>query len=561
MPAHACIGAPACHTSSMEPAGTRSPARLGFDAAIFDLDGVVTKTARLHAQAWKQTFDEFLRQRAGDAGESAGSPGSSGRSEPFEPFEPFSIDTDYAEYVDGRTRADGVRCFLASRGIELPEGDAHDPATAMTVAGLGNRKNQLFHELLQEGGVSVYEPAVRLVRALRQRGVRVAVATSSRNGKTVLAAAGLADLFDVRIDGELAAALGLAGKPSPDTFLESARRLGVEPRSAVLCEDALAGVQAGRRGGFGLVVGVDRKRQGGALRESGADVIVSSFEDVTPEILDRWFLQNTRGVPSALSCWPELAARLRGRRLAVFLDYDGTLSPIVDNPDRAFLPEATREVMRALAARCPVAVVSGRGRAKVTELVALDDLYYAGSHGFDIVGPRSEIRWQPDADLLDHMARATAKLRESLAGAGIPGVEIEEKGFATAVHFRQVAPAHVPQIERRVEQVLAGEPDLQKTHGKKVLELRPRIDWHKGRAVLWLLEALGLDGDDVLPIYVGDDVTDEDAFEAVRGRGLGILVTEAPRPTAAEYGVRDPDEVRELLARLVAHLEAAPERP
>jgi alpha,alpha-trehalase len=527
----------------MEPAGT--PARPAFEAAIFDLDGVVTRTTKLHALAWKQTFDEFLRRRVEAAGQPAGA---------LEPFEPFSIETDYAEYVDGRTRADGVRCFLAARGIALPDGDAHDPATAMTVTGLGNRKNQVFHELLQDVGVEVYEPTVRFVRALRRRGVRVAVASSSRNARTVLAAAGLADLFDVCVDAELAAELGLAGKPSPDIFLESARRLGVEPGRAALFEDALAGVQAGQRGGFALVVGVDRKGQGGALRESGADVIIPSFDEVTPALVDTWFVQNTRGLPPALACWPELAARLRGRTPAVFLDYDGTLSPIVDDPDRAFLPEATRDVMRALAARCPVAVVSGRGRAKVTEFVALDELYYAGSHGFDIAGPDPAIRWQPDAGLLDHMARATARLREVLAS--VPGVEVEEKGFSTAVHYRQVAPAHVPQVERGVEQVLAGEPDLQKTHGKKVLELRPRIDWHKGRAVLWLLEALGLDRDDVVPIYVGDDVTDEDAFMALRERGLGVLVTERPRPTAAAYAVRDCDEVRELLARLVAYLDA-----
>ena len=149
MSGRACIGAPAWHTSSMDPAGTRSPARLGFQAAIFDLDGVVTETTRLHALAWKQTFDDFLGQRARGLDRSAGSSGSSGSFEPGEPFEPFSIETDYAEYVDGRPRSEGVRCFLASRGIELPEGNAYDPATAMTVSGLGNRKNQLFHELLQ----------------------------------------------------------------------------------------------------------------------------------------------------------------------------------------------------------------------------------------------------------------------------------------------------------------------------------------------------------------------------------------------------------------------------
>jgi trehalose-phosphatase len=290
------------------------------------------------------------------------------------------------------------------------------------------------------------------------------------------------------------------------------------------------------------------------LRDSGADLVVAALATVTPGALAAWFHQNTRGLPSALARWPELAAMLRGRRPAVFLDYDGTLAPIVTNPEQAFLPQATRELVRQLAARVPVAVVSGRGRDKVMEFVGLDEIAYAGSHGFDIVGPHGAIRLRQDAGLLETMGRASAALRQALAG--MPGVEIEDKGFSTAVHYRQAAAADVPEIERRVDDVLAAEPTLHKAHGKKVMELRPRIDWHKGSAVLWLLTALGLDGDDVLPIYVGDDVTDEDAFAALGDRGLGILVSERPRPSAATYAVRDPDQVRELLARLVATLDA-----
>jgi trehalose 6-phosphate phosphatase len=263
--------------------------------------------------------------------------------------------------------------------------------------------------------------------------------------------------------------------------------------------------------------------------------------------------QATRDLPSALAHWPEIAARLRGRRPVVFLDYDGTLTPIMQNPDEAFLAEATRDLVRRLAARVPVAIVSGRGRDKIMHFVAMDEISYAGSHGYDISGPHGSFHWQQDPGLLEAMSRASAGLRQALAG--LPGVAVEEKRFSTAVHYRRAEPADLPEIERRVDQVLAGEPELMKTYGKKVFELRPGIDWHKGRAVLWLLEALGHDGDDVLPIYVGDDVTDEDAFEALRERGLGILVSEHPRPSAATYAVRDPDEVRELLVRLVAELE------
>jgi trehalose 6-phosphate phosphatase len=371
-------------------------------------------------------------------------------------------------------------------------------------------------------GATLLAPAVR---ALEQRGVRVAVIDSSQAPEAVS-------------DAALAA-----------------RGLGVVPGDAVLLADAPPGVQAGQRAGFGLIVAVDREARAAALLDSGADVVVASLAEATPEALNAWFHQNTRGLPSALARWPEIAARLRGRRPAVFLDYDGTLTPIVERPEDAILPADTRELVRRLAARCPVAIVSGRGRDKVMDFVRLDEVYYAGSHGFDISGPHTVIQWQQDPALRALLARASAALRQALVG--IPGVEVEDKGFSTAVHYRRAAAGDVPEIERRVEQVLAAEPALHKTHGKKVLELRPRVDWHKGRAMQWLLEALGLDGDDVLPIYVGDDVTDEDAFAMLRERGLGILVSERPRPSAATYAVRDPGEVRELLARLVAHLDAA----
>ena len=233
-------------------------------AGLFDLDGVLTRTAVVHAAAWKEMFDEFLRRRAEETGE---------------PFVPFDIHADYDRYVDGKKRADGVRSFLASRGIELPEGGPDDPPSAPTVHGLGNRKNGLVLAKLA-GGVEVYPGSVRYVETLRDAGLPRAVVSSSANTRAVLEVTGLDKLFDVVVDGVVAEQEGLAGKPAPDTFLAAARRLGVDPPAAAVFEDALAGVEAGRAGGFGSVVGVDRVGQAEELRRHGADIVVSDLADL-----------------------------------------------------------------------------------------------------------------------------------------------------------------------------------------------------------------------------------------------------------------------------------------
>jgi trehalose-phosphatase len=265
-------------------------------------------------------------------------------------------------------------------------------------------------------------------------------------------------------------------------------------------------------------------------------------------------------LPSALDRWDEIAARLAGRRPALFLDYDGTLSPLVGRPDLAVLPAAAREVLGRLAQHFPVVIVSGRGREDVAARVGLPGLVYAGSHGFDIAGPRpaaaaagpGQLRLELGDGIPAAIDRAAGRLQQDLSG--IPGVIVEPKRFAISVHFRLAGAADVPRIERAVDAALAGEPGLRKAHGKKLFELRPDLDWDKGRALLWLLDALGLDGPDVLPCYLGDDITDEDAFRAVRGRGIGILVGdigEEPRETAATYRLRDPAQVVEWLERLL----------
>ncbi|WP_257461789.1 trehalose-phosphatase [Archangium lipolyticum] len=500
-------------------------ARRDFDAALFDLDGVVTRTAEVHAAAWKRLFDALV--------------------EP--PFTP----EDYQRYVDGRPRLDGIRCFLASRGLSLPEGTPEDGPEAQTVHGLGKRKNTFFTETLEQRGVGVFANAVGLLERLRAAGFRTAVVSASRNCVAVLRAARLEHLFDARVDGVEAGRLGLPGKPAPDTFLEAARRLGVAPERAVVLEDAQAGVQAGRRGHFGLVLGVRRAGPEGALVRAGADVEVTDLSTVRVEE-GASEVRPMREVPSALERREELLRRMEGREVAVFLDYDGTLTPIVPQPEDARLSDAMRATLAELARRYPVAAVSGRDLPVLKGFVQLEGLYFAGSHGFDIEGPGGRCFQQEEGmALLPEVDAAERELARGLEA--IPGTRLERKRFTVAVHWRHVEEARVPEVERVVASVLARHPRLRRSGGKKVFELQPDIDWHKGRAVQWLLRALGLEREGVLPVFVGDDLTDEDAFQTLKGRGLGVVVRgEAERPTAADYALADVEEVRQFLQLLIA---------
>jgi beta-phosphoglucomutase family hydrolase len=232
---------------------------------LFDLDGVLTDTASVHTRAWTATFDTFLRERAEATGE------------PFVPFDPHA---DYLAHVDGRPRQDGVREFLRSRGVELPEGGPDDPPGHGTVWAVGNRKNDEFQRTLREDGVLVFEGSRRYLEAVRDAGLGVAVVSSSANTKDVLEVTGLAQFVQCRVDGVTLREEGIAGKPAPDSFLRAAQVLGVEATQAAVFEDALSGVQAGRAGGFGCVVGVDRAGQAEALRENGADVVVQDLEEL-----------------------------------------------------------------------------------------------------------------------------------------------------------------------------------------------------------------------------------------------------------------------------------------
>jgi trehalose 6-phosphate phosphatase len=506
-----------------------------IDAVLLDVDGVVTDTAQAHAAAWKRLFDAYLRQRAEARGDT---------------FEPFDDDRDYREYVDGKPRYDGVRSFLESRGIDLPQGSEDDGSDEETVCGLGNRKNHYFHTWLQERRVRTYPGTLAFIAALKAAGIKAAAFSSSRNAAAVLRNAGVLDLFDAKVDGADMAALQLPGKPDPAILHEAAARLGVAPGRAAVVEDAIAGVEAGARGDFALVIGVDRTGQEKQLARAGADLVVGDLAELA--MLDGEIVVKTLDrLPSVWDSEPMIRERIGGKRLAVFLDYDGTLTPIVEDPAKADLGEDMRKAVAALASKITVGIVSGRDLEDLRSRVGLDSVFLAGSHGFDIAGPKG---WhetlQKGMEFLPDLDSAASALREQVEA--IEGAAVERKKFSIAVHYRRVLQEDTGRLEEAVDRVLDEHRRLHKGHGKKVFRLQPATDWDKGHAVDWLLERLELDRQGVLPIYVGDDVTDEGAFRSLAGRGITVAVRDGERRTAADLALADPDDVRRFLEWLRA---------
>jgi trehalose 6-phosphate phosphatase len=459
---------------------------------------------------------------------------------------------DYRAQVDGVPRLDGVRGFLAARGIALPEGAEGDDGFD-SVRGLATAKNRRFTRWLAEEKVPVFPDTLALIDALKAGGIAVGVFSSSRNAARVLDSAGVRDRFAALVDGEVAAELGLDPKPAPDPLIECARRLGATPGETAVFEDAESGAAAGAAGRFALVVGVNRETGAArsahhhALRAAGADIVA---RDMAELVLPGGGLRTLARLPAAPATRQDMTAVTGGRKVAVFCDYDGTLSPIVTDYRKAGLPAATRDALAALAARMPVAIISGRDRADVAARVDLPDIYYAGSHGFDISGPGG-LRETPKAGAAALDAIATAAPALTAAVGAIPGARVEPKTFSIAVHYREVAPDRVAEVEAAADMVAADHPALRLGRGKMVIELQPRADWDKGRAVDWLLANTAMGAGDPLPVYLGDDLTDEDAFAALAGRGLGIAVGgAADRVTLAAFGVPDTDALRAVLAAL-----------
>jgi alpha,alpha-trehalase len=328
-------------------------------------------------------------------------------------------------------------------------------------------------------------------------------------------------------------------------MLEAATRLAVRPERSVVVEDADAGVAAGRSGGFGLVIGVDRTGHADELLRCGADVTVADLADVRVRTGDK----PMSALPNALDSYGQLIGVVGGRRLMVFLDFDGTLSDIVSDPGAATLVDGAATALEHLAAHCPVAIVSGRDLADIRSRVGIPGIWYAGSHGFELTGPDGSYH-QNDAAVaaVPVLESAADELRDELRH--IPGVRVEHKRFAVAVHYRNVAPERIGEIVATTRRL--GQRDgLRVSGGRKLVELRPDIDWDKGTTLAWIRDRIDEPGR-VLPLYIGDDLTDEDAFDVVRLDGIGVVVThteDGDRPTAAHCALDSPHKVREFIER------------
>jgi alpha,alpha-trehalase len=406
--------------------------------------------------------------------------------------------------------------------------------------------------LTQSGsGVPVSDSTVAFVGKLHDAGVRTGVYSSSADCKQVLAAAGIADLFPVQVDSVAGGQSGESGTPDPAVLLESAKRLDARPDRCVVIAGSEAEVSAGRGGGFALVIGVDRMGHADKLRRSGADAVVDDLADVMVRCGDR----RMSTIPDALQSYGQIAPVLAIRRPVVLLDFDGTLSAIVNDPGVATLVDGAADALEALAARCDVAVLSGRDLADLVARVGLPGIWYAGSHGFELrASDGTEHRNETAETAIGALEHAAAELRDRLAL--YDGVLIEDKRYAIAVHYRNAMPGAVREVTAAVHAV-GQRSGLRVINGRKVIELQPNILWDKGKALEWIVHRIS-GPDPVLPLYIGDDLTDEDAFDAVRYDGIGIVVQhgeDGDRASSARFTLEGPDAVREfiqLLARDIA---------
>lgn len=508
--------------------------KYAINAAIFDLDGVLTKTAAQHSKAWKMAFDEYNRRRQ-----------ESGK----EAFSAYDAKVDYPKYIDGIPRYDGVAQFLESRGVHLPFGTPQDEANVETICGIGNRKNQIYKKLVAEEGVEVYQKNVEQIKSWKAKGIKTAVISSSKNCQEILEMADIEDLFEVRVDGITSEEQHIPGKPKPDIFLEAARQLGVEPGESLIVEDAQAGVAAGKAGGFRLVIGIRNASQDQELLKKGADVVVGNLQELELEFKK---LRNPSALPSALKSFGQLSEAFKHQRPLLFLDFDGTLSPIVEHHEDAVISEEMRDLVHQLSEKFPVAVVSGRGLADVKKRIALPEIFYAGSHGFEISGPKGFSKDHEEAVKVMPVFNDLEPILKSKL-ENIQGVDFERKKFTLAVHYRQVKKEQEPQVKEIVSEVLKDYPQVKAGGGKKVIEIRPAIDWHKGKAIEFLKKELTAEKNP-LSVYVGDDVTDEDAFRYI-SNGYGILVGEHGQQTYADYHLENIHQVEQFFKKLLGHVD------
>lgn len=489
---------------------------LNLKAFIFDLDGVLTDTQRLHASAWEKMFNEFLSDRDQDA------------------FTP----ADYRQFLDGKPRHDGIKSFLSSRDIRLSDKEIQE---------LGLKKNQYYLEELKANGPGLIEESFSFVVQLSKKGVPMAVVSSSRNCRLIMNATGLSDYIEVIVDPFLADTHQLKGKPAPDYFLKACELLGFEAQECCMVEDAISGVEAGVRGGFKKVIGIKTNPSEISLKElrqAGAHQVVSSL----------WQIDGTTELLKLRSAAALFSDMQRDQNLFLFLDYDGTLSEIVEEPWKAVPVEGIVPLISALGKMIPVCLITGRDTEVIKSFIDLPHIYYSTCHGFEINGPHNLHYELEEARALEPLFD---KAREELTHLleHHEGLVIERKTFGLAFHYRMIKSQEAAQeVISMVREYASLHQELKSKGGEEVIELLPNLNWDKGKALLKLYEVLSYKPSK-LPLFLGDGKTDEDAFREMLGWGYPVLVQESLRPTLASYQLKGPQEVKKFLEQLQNFLE------
>lgn len=503
-----------------------------YDGVILDLDGVVTSTVKQHIRAWKQSLDSFLQHYANVKGS---------------PFLPLDTEKEYKLYLDGKPRYFGVKSFLNSRKISLPYGNTDDPPGFESICALGNLKNQIYLDLIAREGAEVYTDTLEMIKLWRSMKLKIAVVSASKNCRQILSIAGISDLFDLIFDGNDAEVYNLLGKPQPDIFLQASKMLGIPINRTIIIEDSISGVIAAKNGLFSLIIGISRNGSKSLLYQNGADLVLSNLLDFhKPKMASR----NSKHLPSAITKLNDLISNIKLHRSVIFFDYDGTLTPIVSRHDQAVLSDSMKRAVSDLSRKIPVAIISGRELTDVKNLVQIPDIYYAGNHGFELECPDNKKTMVADVkEYLPILERIQKHLQPLISS--FPGLIIERKRFSIAVHYRLIEDDNqIGFLEDSLTDILSRFHQFKIASGKKVFELRPSVEWDKGKAVQAITNVIFGNDPQSFSIYIGDDLTDEDAFLAINDWGAGIVVTDTDKFTFAHYTLENTDEVLLFIRQL-----------
>ncbi len=475
-----------------------------YDAVLFDLDGVVTKTADIHAKAWKILFDEYLN-----------------KTNTTIPLLPFDIESDYIEHVDGKPRYKGIQDFLGSRNINLPYGSKKDGSSEQTVCGLGNRKNEIFLDLLTKEGVQVYTSTTDLIKKLRENGFKTAIVSSSKNCLQAIKAADIEALFDTRVDGVTSEHLGLTGKPEPDIFVEAAKRLDLDVTRCVVVEDALSGVEAGVNGGFGLVIGVNRAKQANQMKQKGAHIVVSDLCEIGVGVL-------MRDLPILMGHYNQIMGQIGGKEIVIIFDYDSISFHIASPTENNWFFQNIEKIITPLATQFIVIIKSIKNPELVKEQLKAENIYYAGSNGFVIRGPEDiflEIDDNQTATSLEENILVKILKNLNLFSKSIIPIYFGDS-FKNRDDFKAIAPLGI---------------GIALGTGSQGSTASYRVDYPKqiGQFLLKLSSNLNK-GTSWGQIYVGFDPEDQGRREALCALGNGYFVTRGAAPEAMADGVHYP---------------------